>query len=53
MRADVPDLAVLHEIVPAYIVTITIAVAATAAAPLLNRRKLRHMDLPGTLRYVE
>jgi hypothetical protein len=28
-------------------------VTATAAAPLVNRRKLRRMDLPGTLRYVE
>jgi hypothetical protein len=36
-----------------YLVTIGIAVAAALAAPWLNVRRLRTMDIPATLRYVE
>jgi hypothetical protein len=36
-----------------YLVTIGIAVAAALAAPWFNVRRLRTMDIPATLRYVE
>jgi putative ABC transport system permease protein len=49
-----PDLAVRFVITPtSFVLTIGIALLATSAAPLLNVRSLRHMDLPSTLRYVE
>jgi putative ABC transport system permease protein len=52
--AAVPDLAVLQDVSPmSYLVTIGIAVAAALAAPWLNVRRLRTMNIPATLRYVE
>ncbi|HTN79369.1 MAG TPA: FtsX-like permease family protein [Acidimicrobiales bacterium] len=49
-----PDLAVLGTIAPAsFVITVVIALAATAAAPLFTVRTLRRIDLPSTLRYVE
>lgn len=52
--AAVPDLAV-HQTVTAtsWLVTVVIALTAIAVAPLLNVRRLRTMDLPSALRYVE
>ncbi|MGZ6975069.1 MAG: ABC transporter permease [Acidimicrobiia bacterium] len=50
----VPDLAVLEFLsTPSYLLTIAIGLAAAAAAPWLNVRRLRAMNLPNTLRYVE
>jgi putative ABC transport system permease protein len=52
--AAVPDLAVIQAIAPSsYLLTVVIGVGAAAIAPLLNVRRLRAMDLPSTLRYVE
>jgi putative ABC transport system permease protein len=52
--AAIPDLAVLDRVDPSsYLVTVAIGLAATAAAPLLNIRRLRTMDIPSALRYVE
>ena len=52
--AAVPDLAVIESIATtSYLLTVGIGVAAVAAAPWLNLRRLRSMDLPSTLRYVE
>ncbi len=52
--AAIPDLAVLEEIEAAsYLVTVGIALAAALAAPWLNVRRMRTMDVPSTLRYVE
>ncbi len=52
--AAIPDLAVLEDIEAAsYLVTVGIALAAALAAPWLNVRRLRNMDVPSTLRYVE
>lgn len=52
--AAAPDLAFRQVISPSsYVITIAIALAATATAPLLNVRSLRRMNLPSTLRYVE
>jgi putative ABC transport system permease protein len=52
--AAAPDLAVAQVVAPAsYAITIGIALAATAAAPVLNLRTLQRMDIPSTLRYVE
>lgn len=52
--AAVPDLAVLQHIsISSYLLTVAIGLAATATAPWLNLRRLRAMDVPSTLRYVE
>lgn len=52
--AAVPDLAVLQNITSAsYLLTVGIGLAAAAAAPWFNVRRLRNMDVPSTLRYVE
>ncbi len=52
--AAVPDLAVLQSIAtPSYLLTVGIGLIAAAAAPWLNVRRLRKMDIPSTLRYVE
>jgi putative ABC transport system permease protein len=52
--AAVPELAVLPAIAPSsYLLTVAIALAAAAAAPWLNVRRLRAMNVPSTLRYVE
>ncbi|MGZ6952122.1 MAG: ABC transporter permease [Acidimicrobiia bacterium] len=52
--AAVPDLAVLEFLsTPSYLLTVAIGLAAAAAAPWLNVRRLRTMNLPSTLRYVE
>jgi putative ABC transport system permease protein len=52
--AAVPDLAVLQHITtPSYLLTVAIGTIAAAAAPWLNLRRLRAMNLPSTLRYVE
>jgi putative ABC transport system permease protein len=52
--AAVPDLAVLQAIAPSsYLLTVGIALTAAAVAPWLNIRRLRTMDIPSTLRYVE
>lgn len=50
----VPDLAVLEFLsTPSYLLTVAIGLAAAAAAPWLNVRRLRTMNIPNTLRYVE
>jgi putative ABC transport system permease protein len=52
--AAIPDIAVVAAIHPlSYTVTVLLGVAATALAPLLNRRRLRRTDIPSTLRFVE
>jgi putative ABC transport system permease protein len=52
--AAVPDLAMLQHIsVTSYLLTVAIGLAATASAPWFNVRRLRSMDIPSTLRYVE
>jgi len=52
--AAVPDLAVLQHITTSsYLITIGIALAAALTAPWLNVRRLRNMNIPSTLRYVE
>lgn len=52
--AAVPDLAVLQAVAPSsYWLTIGIAMIAVAAAPWLNLRRLRAMDIASTLRVVE
>jgi putative ABC transport system permease protein len=52
--AAIPDIAVVAAIQPlSYMVTVLLGVAATALAPLLNRRRLRRTDIPSTLRFVE
>lgn len=52
--AAVPDLAVLQAITPSsYLLTVAIGLSAAAVAPLLNLRRLRAMNIPNTLRYVE
>ena len=52
--AAVPDLAVLEFLsTSSYLATVAIGLAAAAAAPWLNVRRLRAMHLPSTLRYVE
>jgi len=52
--AAVPDLAVLqHVSVTSYLLTVAIGIAAAAWAPWLSVRRLRAMDVPSTLRYVE
>ena len=52
--AAVPDLAVLQAITPSsYLLTVAIGLGAAAIAPLLNVRRLRAMNIPSTLRYVE
>jgi putative ABC transport system permease protein len=50
----VPDLTVLQSIAPSsFLVTVGVGVAAAAAAPVLNARRLRTMNIPDTLRFVE
>ncbi len=50
----VPQLAVLESVrTSSYLITAGIGLAAAAAAPTLVARRLRTLDLPGTLRTVE
>lgn len=50
----VPDIGLVIRIAPATVVTaFAVGVAAVAAAPLLTVRRLRRMDVPSALRYVE
>lgn len=52
--AAVPDLAVFQTITTSsYLLTVVIGLGAAAVAPLLNLRRLRTMNIPDTLRYVE
>ncbi len=52
--AAIPELAVLESVrTTSYLITALIGVVATALAPLLGARRLRAMNLPDTLRYVE
>jgi putative ABC transport system permease protein len=52
--AAVPDLAVVQAIsTTSYLLTVAIGLGAAAIAPLLNIRRLRAMNIPNTLRYVE
>jgi len=52
--AAVPQLAVLRSVTTSsFVVTALIGLAATSTAPTLVARRLRRMNLPGTLRYVE
>ena len=52
--AAVPDLAVVQSIeTSSYLLTVGIGLIAATAAPWLNVRRLRAMDIPSTLRYVE
>jgi putative ABC transport system permease protein len=52
--AAVPDLAVIQSITTgSYLLTVGIGLVAAAAAPWLNVRRLRAMNIPSTLRYVE
>jgi hypothetical protein len=45
---------VLQSIAPSsYLLTVGIALAAVVVAPWLNARRLRAMNIPSTLRYVE
>ncbi len=49
-----PDLGVMISISPgSVLVAIVVGAAAVAAAPLLTARRLRRMDVPGTLRVME
>lgn len=52
--AAVPDLAVIRATnTGSYLVTALIGTAAAVTAPVLVTRRLRRMNLPGTLRHVE
>ncbi len=52
--AAVPQLSVTASVATwSYGVTALIGIAAAASAPVLVTRRLRHIDLPGTLRHVE
>ena len=49
-----PDIGLLVELSPATLVTvIVLGIAAVALAPLFTARRMRRMDLPGTLRVME
>ena len=49
-----PEIGLLVELSPATLVTvIVLGVAAVALAPLFTARRMRRMDLPGTLRVME
>ncbi len=49
-----PDIGLLIELSPATLVTvIVLGIAAVALAPLFTARRMRRMDLPGTLRVME
>ncbi len=49
-----PEIGLLVEISPTTLVTIiTLGIAAVALAPLFTARRMRRMDLPGTLRVME
>ena len=49
-----PDIGLLVELSPATLATvIVLGVAAVALAPLFTARRMRRMDLPGTLRVME
>lgn len=52
--AAVPDLAVVQSVATSsYLLTVAIGLIAATAAPGLNVRRLRTMNIPGALRYVE
>ncbi len=49
-----PDIGLLIELSPTTLVTvIVLGIAAVALAPLFTARRMRRMDLPGTLRVME
>jgi putative ABC transport system permease protein len=52
--AAVPDFMVTESVeASSYFLTLAIGLIAVTLAPLLNARRLRRMNLPSTLRYVE
>lgn len=52
--AAIPELAVLESVrANSYLITVLIGLVATGLAPLFSARRLREMNLPDTLRYVE
>jgi putative ABC transport system permease protein len=54
MSEMLPDLAVPLAVAPGTLLAaVTIGVVVVGLAPLLMARRLRRMDLPGTLRLVE
>jgi putative ABC transport system permease protein len=54
MRTTMPDMGLDVAISAGTVVTaIALGVLAVAIAPLLTVRRLRRMDIPGTLRVVE
>ncbi len=54
MSTTMPDMAMDIVVSAATVVTaVALSVIAVALAPLLTARRLRHMDVPGTLRVVE
>ena len=49
-----PDIGLLVELSPTTLVTVIgLGIAAVALAPLFTARRMRRMDLPGTLRVME
>jgi putative ABC transport system permease protein len=49
-----PDLSLVPTVgLPTLAIAISLGVVVVAAAPLLTWRKLRNMDIPGTLKYAE
>jgi putative ABC transport system permease protein len=54
LTTTMPDLRLIVTVSPATVATaIVLGVVAVAVAPLLTARKIRRMDVPGTLRVVE
>lgn len=54
LTTTMPDLRLVVAVAPATVATAaTLGVVAVAIAPLLTLRRLRRMDVPGTLRVVE
>lgn len=53
-RETMPDIGLVVELSPTTLVTvIVLGILAVAMAPLFTARRMRHMDLPGTLRVME
>lgn len=54
VEVTMPDMAMDIAVSPATVLTaVALSVLAVSAAPLLTARRLRRMDIPGTLRVVE
>jgi putative ABC transport system permease protein len=54
MPETMPDLAVGVAVAPVtYVIAVAVGVVVVGLAPLLMARRLRRMNLPGTLRLVE